>query len=111
MMLTLIFAFKDTNLYVHTVTLSEKYIKNYQSCLEKYWKNLFIRMNIKQKVRIKLQQMNIDIFENQTLLDLIDCFVSVYLIDDVKRLKTLTYYLPKTIIKNYSNITNVRKVL
>ena len=29
-------------------------------------------MNIKQKVRIKIQQMSIDILTNQTLLDLID---------------------------------------
>ena len=27
----------------------------------------FIGMNIKQKVRIKMQQMNVDIFLNQTL--------------------------------------------
>ena len=27
----------------------------------------FIGMNIKQKVRIKIQQMNVDIFLNQTL--------------------------------------------
>ena len=29
-------------------------------------------MNIKQKVRMKIQQMSIDILTNQTLLDLID---------------------------------------
>ena len=29
-------------------------------------------MSIKQKVRIKIQQMNIDDFSNQTLLDSID---------------------------------------
>ena len=29
-------------------------------------------MNIKQKVRIKIQQMNIDILSNQILLKLID---------------------------------------
>ena len=28
-------------------------------------------MNIKQKVRIKIQQMNLDIFSNQILLELI----------------------------------------
>ena len=29
-------------------------------------------MDIKQKVRIKIQQINIDIFSNQILLELID---------------------------------------
>ena len=32
-------------------------------------------MNIKQKVRIKIQQMNIDIFSNQILLESIDCLL------------------------------------
>ena len=35
-------------------------------------KDQFIGMNIKQKVRIKMQQMNRNIFSNQTLLELID---------------------------------------
>ena len=30
-------------------------------------------MNIKQKVQMKIQQMNINIFSNQTFLKLIDC--------------------------------------
>ena len=32
-------------------------------------------MNIKQKVRIKIQQTNIDIFSNQILLESIDCLL------------------------------------
>ena len=36
-------------------------------------------------------------------------FVLVYLIDDVKRFKAPRYYLPKTTIKNYSNIVNAKK--
>ena len=32
----------------------------------------FIGINIKQKVKIKIQQMNTDIFSNQTLLKSID---------------------------------------
>ena len=35
--------------------------------LAKGLKDQFIRMNVKQKVRIKTQQMNIDIFWNQIL--------------------------------------------
>ena len=29
----------------------------------------FIRMNIKEKVRLKIQQMNLDVFLNQILLE------------------------------------------
>ena len=47
-------------------------IKNYQSVLAKDFKDQFIGMNIKQKVRIKIQQMNLHIFSNQILLESID---------------------------------------
>ena len=42
-------------------------VNNYQKFLAKGLKDQFIRMNVKQKVRIKTQQMNIDIFLNQNL--------------------------------------------
>ena len=32
-----------------------------------------IGMNIKQKVRLKIRQVSIDIFSNQSLLELLDC--------------------------------------
>ena len=35
-------------------------------------KDQYIEMNIKQKMRIKIQQMNVDIFLKQTLLELTD---------------------------------------
>ena len=35
-------------------------------------KDQFIGMNIKQKVRIKIRQMNLDIFSNQLLLESVD---------------------------------------
>ena len=41
-------------------------------------KDQFIGMNIKQKVRIKIQQMNIDIFSNQILLVSTDYYFLVY---------------------------------
>ena len=47
-------------------------IKNYQNVLAKDFKDQFIGMNIKQKVRIKIQQMNLNIFSNQILLESID---------------------------------------
>ena len=52
----------------------EEAIKNYQNFLVKDLKDQFIGMNIKQKVRMKIQQMNIDIFSNQILLESIDFF-------------------------------------
>ena len=51
----------------------QRTIKNHQNFLAKDLKDQFIGMNIKQKVRIKIQQMNIDISWNQILLDSIDC--------------------------------------
>ena len=53
----------------------QKTIKNYQNFLVKDLKDQFIGMSIKQKVRIKIQQMNIDIFSNQTLLELAEDLV------------------------------------
>ena len=47
-------------------------IKNYQNVLAKDFKDQFIGMNIKQKVRIKIQQVNLHIFSNQILLESID---------------------------------------
>ena len=50
----------------------QKTIENYQNFLVQELNDQFIGMNINQKVRIKLQQINIDIFSNQILLELID---------------------------------------
>ena len=47
-------------------------MKKYQNLIAKDLKYQFIRMNTKQKVRIKIRQMNIDIFSNQILLESID---------------------------------------
>ena len=70
----IIFTIKDAKLYVPVVTLSDQRetIKNYKNFLAEDQKDQFIAMNIKQKVRIKLQEMKLDIFLNQTLLELID---------------------------------------
>ena len=60
---------KDTKFYDLVVTLTAREIRNYQNILAKDLKGKFIGMNTKQKVRIKIQQMNIDIFSNETLLE------------------------------------------
>ena len=72
----IIFTLKDTELYVSVVTLSKKKkkaIKNYQNSSAKELKDLYCGMNIKQKVKIKIQHMCIGIFLNQTLWKLTDC--------------------------------------
>ena len=48
-------------------------IKNYENISAKDLKDQLIGMNIKQKVRIKIQQMDTDIFFNQILLEWINC--------------------------------------
>ena len=64
-------------------------------------------MNMKQKERIEIWQMNIDSFSNQILLELLD-YLLVYSNQDAnsKRFKTRRYYLPKSIVKNYNVIIN-----
>ena len=71
----IVFTIKDTKLYVPVVTLSAKdTTKNYQNFIVKDLKDQSIGMNIKQKVRIKIRQMNIDIFSNKIFLEFIDYF-------------------------------------
>ena len=65
---------KDTKLQVPVVALSAKDNQNYQNFLTKNLKDQIIGVNIKQKVRIKLQQISIDILSIQTLQDLTGCF-------------------------------------
>ena len=44
-------------------------IKKYQNFLAKDLIDQFVGMNTKQKVRIKIKQMNVDIFLNQILFE------------------------------------------
>ena len=61
------FTVKEKN-YMSLLSLYlQRTIKNYQNFLAKSLKDQCIEMNINQKVRIKLQQMIIDIFSNQNL--------------------------------------------
>ena len=65
-------------------------------------------MNIKQKVRLKIKQINIDVYSNQILLKSMD-----YSNQDVnvQRFNARKYYSAKDIIKNYNVIINGKKVL
>ena len=53
-------------------TIKDTKSKNYQNFLAKDLKDQFIGMNIKQKVRIKIQKVSLDIFSNQIFLESID---------------------------------------
>ena len=66
-------------------------------------------MNRKQKLMIKIQQNNLDIFTNQILFKSIDYFF-IYKNQDVasKRFKTKRSYLRKGIIDNYNAIINAK---
>ena len=68
-----IFTIKDTKLNFPVATLSAEEIKNYQHSLAKDLKVQCVGMNIKQKVKIKIQQKSKGIFQNQTLQFLTNC--------------------------------------
>ena len=71
--LIMLFSLSKTENDLFLLSLYEqKTIENYQNFLVQELNDQFIGMNINQKVRIKLQQINIDIFSNQILLELID---------------------------------------
>ena len=72
----IIFTIKDTKLYVPIVTLSAKTTKSNKDFLAKDLKDLCIGIDIKQKVTIKTQQTNKDIFLNNRLFGLICLFQS-----------------------------------
>ena len=63
----IIFTIKDAKLYVPLITLSAKDNGKLSKRLSKGLKDQCIGMNIKQKLRIKIQHNSIDIFSNQAL--------------------------------------------
>ena len=69
----ILFSLTKTQNYMFLSSLyQQKIIKSYQNFLANDLKNQFIGMNIKQKLRIKIRQMDIDIYSNQILLESID---------------------------------------
>ena len=69
---------KDTKLYVLVVTLSARDNQKLSKDLKKIWKRFCKRsersiVTKKKKMKMKIRQMNIDIFSNQILLELIVC--------------------------------------
>ena len=97
---------KDTKLYVPVITLSAR--DN-----EKLSKFIGFERSIKQKLRIKVRQINKDSFLNQTLLiDYLFYFFQLKManlkLKTLKRFKAKRHYLPKDIIKSYDIIVNVK---
>ena len=69
----IIFTIKDKKLYVPVKTLSARDNQKHKLFVVKNLKDLFIGMNIKQKVKMKYSKwIDIYIFLNQILLELID---------------------------------------
>ena len=70
--INIIFTIKDTKLYFRVVTVSARDNQKLSKLLSNDLKNQFLGKNIKQNVIIKIQQMNLDNFSNQVLLELIE---------------------------------------
>ena len=68
----ILFTIKDTKLYIPVLTLSAR-DNQISKLLSKGFKRSVYWSKYKQKMRIKVQQMNIDIFSNQIFFELIDC--------------------------------------
>ena len=69
----IIFTITDSKLYVLIVTLSTIGNQRSTKLLTKRLKDHFNKINMKEKVKLKIRQISIDIFSNQILLELIDC--------------------------------------
>ena len=87
-----IFTIKDTKLYVPVVTLSSRDNQKLSKVLAKFLKDQFIGMKIKQKVRIKIQQIDEPKFFGVNRI-----FALVHTNQDAnaKRFNAGRYYLPK----------------
>ena len=91
LILIILFSLPKTQNYMFQLLLYQwETIKNYQNLLGKDFEDQFTGKSIKQKVRINIQQMSIDIFLNQILLELIDYLFLAYskIDDDFKGFKT-----------------------
>ena len=69
----IIFTIKDTKMYVLVVTLSARDNQKVSKILGKRFERWVYLNKYKTKLRIKIEQMNRDIFSNQILLKFIDC--------------------------------------
>ena len=70
----IIFTIKGTKLYVPLVILSARDNQKLWKLLSKVFERSVYWSENKKKVRIKIRQMNVDIFSNQLFLESIDYF-------------------------------------
>ena len=108
LILIILFSVSKTPNYMSILShYQQKTTKNYLDFLTKDLKDQCIGMNIKQKVKLKIQQFT-RYFLESIFLGVNRLFILVYSNQDVKfkRFKARKYYLPKGIIKNYNMIIN-----
>ena len=74
----IIFTINVINLYVTVVTLPARDNQKLSKLLSKGFERQFTETNLKQKVIIKIQQENFDLFLNQILLESIDICFSLF---------------------------------
>ena len=98
----IIFTTKNTSLYVPVVALSERLNQKLSKLLSEGFERLVCWNENKTKNDNKNEQMNIDIFSNQILLESVDSNQD----NNFKRFKNRRYYLPKKIIDDYNVIIN-----
>ena len=98
----IIFTTKNTSLYVPVVALSERLNQKLSKLLSEGFERLVCWNENKTKNDNKNEQMNIDIFSNQILLESVDSNQD----SNFKRFKNRRYYLPKKIIDDYNVIIN-----
>ena len=103
-MITIMLILIILSLLAKTSLYQPKIIKNYQKFLAKGLNDWCIGLNIKQKVRVKVQQTSTEILLNQILSELIDCLLW-FIQTKMVLLKDLMA-TSKGVIKNYNvNIT------
>ena len=74
----IIFTINVINLYVTVVTLPARDNQKLSKLFSKGFERQFTETNLKQKVIIKIQQENFDLFLNQILLESIDICFSLF---------------------------------
>ena len=89
LILIILFLLSKTQSYMSPLKLNQQETtKNYLNFLAKDLKDQSIEINIKQKVRIIIVRMNIDIFSNQTFLESIN-FLCQFIQIKMPKLKDL----------------------
>ena len=110
LILIALFLLSKTQNYMCLSSLyQQKRTRNCQNILAKDLKDQCISISIKQKVKIKIWQMNKYIFSNQNFLVLTDCFVLIYSSQDDN--DNAKKFYPKGVIRSLRRHQQWKKVL